>query len=83
MAETLEVSTFGYKLNKEDQQILHSLETGELVLEQVVSLADVEQSKALSSITRLIAVGYLRLVIIPHIWGVEFVLQPTGGFTTH
>ena len=83
MAQTLEVPMLGHELNMDDQRILHTLENGELPIEQVVALSDVEQSKTLSSVARLIAAGYLRLVIIAHLWGVEFVLRPTGWTTAH
>ncbi len=75
MAQMLEVSRSGYKLSIEDEQILRSLEQGKLEIEQVLEQADVERSKALSSITSLIEAGYLQLVIITYPWGVEFLLQ--------
>jgi hypothetical protein len=81
MAETLEVSSFGYELSDEDQQILRSIRPGELEVEQVVEKADVERSKALLSIGSLIASGYLRLVIIAYPWGTEFLLEPIREVT--
>ncbi len=77
MAETLEVSKFRSELSDEDKQILRPLEQGKLEIEQLLEQADVERSKALSSITSLIAAGYLQLAIMAYPWGVEFLIEPT------
>ena len=64
IAQRLEVPTCLERLNRIGQQILLSLRDGQLPLEQVVALADVDQSEALSTITRLIENGYLELLIL-------------------
>jgi hypothetical protein len=78
MAQKLEVPTCLERLNRIGQQILLSLRDGQLPLEQVVALADVDQSEALSTITRLIENGYLELLILEYPWGIEFDLQAKG-----
>ncbi len=74
MAQKLEVPTRLERLNRIDQQILLLLKEGQVPLEQVVALTDADQSETLSTITRLIADGYLELVIVEYPWGIEFEL---------
>ncbi len=75
MAQVVEVSRSGCKLSIEDEQILRTLEQGKLEIEEVVEQGNVERNKALSSITSLIAAGYLRLLVIAYPWGVQYLLE--------
>jgi hypothetical protein len=77
--QRLEVPTRLERLNRIDQQILLLLKEEQLPLEQVVALADVDQSEVLSAITRLIADGYLELMIVEYPWGIEFELELNGS----
>jgi predicted transcriptional regulator len=63
------------QLGKLDQQILLSLKKAQLSIEEIVELVDADQSETVSAIRRLIANGYLQLVISSYPWGFEFALQ--------
>ena len=75
MAKTLEVPTDRRTLNGVEQRILGLWENGQLPMEQVLALANVDRGEALSSISRLIADGYVELVILQDSWGIEFELR--------
>ncbi len=75
MAQKLEVPTRLEQLNRVDQQILRLLNEGQLTLERIVGLVDADRHETLSAITRLIAGGYLKLVILEYPWGIEYELK--------
>ena len=61
--------------NELDHRILRLLENGPIGTYELASLADVCPREALSSVTKLIAAGDVRLVVLQYPWGVEFSLQ--------
>jgi len=75
MAQKLESLIPVEQLGELDQKILLALKNAQLSIEELVELVDADQSETVSTIRRLIADGYLQLVISSYAWGFEFAVQ--------
>jgi hypothetical protein len=64
MAQELEPPTYREAYSSLGRQILLSLKDRQLPVEQVLELTDADRNETLSTITKLIADGYLELVIL-------------------
>jgi len=75
MAQVLQRQTHTGGLSTLDEEVLKLLESRPLSVEQVAAMANMNQSDVVSSISRLIDDGYVKLTILQYPWGVEFELQ--------